>query len=36
MFDDGTNCANQVVALVLSEGVQPLNDPTVILTGSFE
>lgn len=36
LFDDGANCANQVVAFGLSEGVQPLNDSTVIVTGGFE
>jgi hypothetical protein len=36
MFDDGANCANQVVALGLSDGVQALNHSAVVVTGSFE
>ena len=36
LFDEGADCANQVVALGLSDGVQPLNDPTVVVVGSFE
>jgi hypothetical protein len=36
LFDDGANCANQVVTLGLSDGVQPLNNSTIVVTGSFE
>jgi len=36
LFDDRADCANQVVALGLSNGVQALNHSTVVLTGSFE
>jgi len=36
LFDESANCANQVVALGLGDGVQPLNDPTVVWIGSFE
>lgn len=37
LFDDGANCANQIVTLGLSDGVQPLNDSTVVVIGgSFE
>jgi len=36
LFDEGANGANQVVALGLSDRVQPLDNPTVVVTGSFE
>ena len=36
LFDEGANGSNQVVALGLSNRVQPLDDPTVVVTGSFE
>ena len=36
LFNDRADCANQVVTLGLSDRVQPLNDPAVIVAGSFE
>jgi len=36
LFDDGANCANQEVTLGLSDRVQPLDDSTVVVTGSLE
>jgi len=36
VFDDRANRANQIVALGLGEGVQTLNSPAVVVTGSFE
>jgi len=36
LFDEGANCANQVVTLGLSDRVQALDDPTVIVAGRFE
>ena len=36
LFDESADCANQVVTLGLSDGVQALNDSTELVTGSFE
>jgi hypothetical protein len=36
LFDQNANGANQRMTLGLSERVQPLDDSTVIVTGSFE
>jgi hypothetical protein len=36
LLDDDADCTNQVVTLGLSDRVQPLDDPTVVVTGSFE
>ena len=36
LFDESADCANQVVTLGLSDRVQPLDDPTVVVIGSFE
>jgi hypothetical protein len=36
LFDDGADCANQVVALGLSDGVQALDGSPVVVTWSFE
>lgn len=36
LFDERADCANQVVTLGLSDGVQTLDDSTVIVAGRFE